>query len=61
MKHGTKAGYNRGCRGECCRAANRAYMREYRQHTPRIYKPNPGKRQQRRQLKAAGLPADWTW
>ncbi|MCT1790601.1 hypothetical protein [Dermabacter hominis] len=30
LRHGTNAGYQRGCRCESCRAANRDYMRTYR-------------------------------
>lgn len=30
LRHGSKAGYQRGCRCEACRAANREYMRIYR-------------------------------
>lgn len=30
LRHGSMAGYRRGCRCEACRAANRDYMRSYR-------------------------------
>ena len=31
LKHGTSAGYVRGCRKECCTEAQRDYMRAYRE------------------------------
>lgn len=30
VPHGTKAGYNRGCRLECCMEGMRKYFRDYR-------------------------------
>lgn len=30
IRHGTKAGYNRGCREECCMEGMRQYFRDYR-------------------------------
>lgn len=29
-RHGTRSRYRKGCREECCRAAERAYRRRYR-------------------------------
>jgi hypothetical protein len=36
-RHGTYAGYQAGCSDECCRAALREYMRNYRATNTKAY------------------------
>lgn len=58
LRHGSMAGYRRGCRCEACRAANRVYMRNYRGGLNPVMYANPPTTHVRALLKSGWTQTD---